>query len=243
MSGLKVVLLGLIFLGSSPPQSDIYVGHAYSEENGRVCFDLPEGLVDWTTLAKKTLGKKFDQPDKNSTWEGQSLLYPAPVPRQVSSKVWRILHPGGILTLQPKMLKGRVTYQLSRSFQVLSPPRAWGGACGSVDPGSVRAAFVIGAEGGEWSSEPATWSSEKNGRFVIESSGGRYTFSPPDFAVSRLKKLLVFRSAELPPRALAVWDSDPNCEALCCESAFSLYELGPKGKLATLGENGYGCDV
>jgi hypothetical protein len=63
------------------------------------------------------------------------------------------------------------------------------------------------------------------------------------FAVSRLKKLLVFRSAELPPRALAVWDSDPRCEALCCEFAFSLYELGSKGTLVTLGENGYRCDV
>ena len=90
---------------------------------------------------------------------------------------------------------------------------------------------------------PVKWSAEKGKQWLLESSAGRHTITPPDFAAPRIKRVLLFRTGGSLPRALVTWEPDVRCEGLCCEFAFSLHELGPEGKVVGLGETGYQCDI
>lgn len=253
---MSAFLVGLFLFGLSAQPSEGYFGRAYSEKDGEICFDLPQGLVDWEDLAKAMLRKKtLDRPSKEFLIQnysepydqkGQSIVpFKAPVTPQVASRHWRLLHESGAFELRPSVLKGEVRYSVTESFELFDGPRVWGQACGvaSQEQKKVRAAFVFSGTLESWLFEPAKWSPGKDGTFVIASAAGRHRITPPDFAVPRIKNVVVIRSTGSLPRALVSWASDPHCQKLCCEFAFSLYELGPRGRLVTLGESGYGCDV
>ncbi|HEX7186233.1 MAG TPA: hypothetical protein VF756_30690 [Thermoanaerobaculia bacterium] len=247
------LLLSLLFLSASTqPPADLYAGRAYSR-GGEICFDLPEGLVDWGALGKAALGAEgFDRPSPETLRKypyfesggSSNARFEAPVPPQVSDRVWQVLHENGFQPLRPKVLRGEVIYNVNRSFEVLGPPAATGQACGAGSRDKGKAAFVLsGGTAGGWSFAPVKASAEAPGRFAIEFMGSRYRFENPDFAVPRLQKVLVFRSEGSRPLALAVWEADPRCEVMCCEASFSLFALGPEGALQRLEDNGYDCDV
>jgi hypothetical protein len=226
--------------------------NAYTLGDGEICFDLPEGLVDWLDLARSSLGHEtLRNPSvellRRHYFEpggGSVLPYEATVPPRISERQWLLLHETGSVVLRPTTLRGELFYRVDRDFKVLGGPTAFGKACGRIDDPDLRAAFVLsGISASEWSLETVSPVTEGDRRFSIKSLGQRYTFESPAFAVPRLKRVLLFRAVGETPLALAVWESDPHCEALCCEYAYSLYELGAGGALRVISENGYGCDV
>jgi hypothetical protein len=246
------ILASVIAIALYAPPKHSYVGKAYSRGTGEVCFEVPEGAVDWAATALDSLGAEtVENPSvellRRNYFEpgGASVLrFEAPVPLQISEKHWVVLHETGLVALHPTRLRGKLFYSVDRSFKVLGQPKAFGEACGPVADLSLRAAFVledVSVDG--WSQEAASATTEGRRRFAIDWAGQRYVLENPDFAVPRIKKVLVLRCAGETTMALFVWEPDPHCEALCCEFAYSLYELGAQGVIRLLGENGYGCDV
>ena len=243
-------LLFTLFLLANPVSGEEpYVGRAWLEPGGELCFQLPDGLVDWPALARETLGPAVDRPDpgmlRQSYFEpgGSShVRFEAPVPSQVATQGWQLLHEDGVSPVQPGRLRGEVRYEVDRELRLLGQAGIFGSACASSP--QAKPAFVLGASAGEWRMEEVAWTVEATGGISFQAAGERYLVDTPDFAVPRAKKVLVLRSENRQrPWALISWSPDLRCEKACCEHAFSLLELGPGGKLREISENGYGCDV
>ncbi len=241
-------LLIFFLLASRAVAEEPYVSSASLRED-EVCFRLPEGMVDWTAIARKTYGPDLDHPDPDALRQtysesgGESLVrFEVPVPPEVATRGWQLLHEDGVSALQPDRLWGEVSYDVDRKAQLLSqgPSRINGSACASSPP--ARPAFVIGRTAGEWITEAVPWTTEAAGKFSFQAAGERYLFGPPKFAKPEVRKVLVLRSGDRLSWVLVSWAPDLQCEKLCCGYAFSLFELGPGGKLREISENGYECD-
>lgn len=245
----RTLFLILFLLASPASGEDPYVGRARLEPGGEVCFELPDGLVDWPALAKEALGPAVDDPDpevlrQNYFEPGGSshVRFEAPVPSQVATRGWLLLDEHGVSALQPGRLRGEARYEVDRSFRLLSRAGIFGSACASSP--QAKPAFVLGGPAGKWTVQSVTWSLETAGGISFQTAGERYLVDAPDFAVPRARKVLVLRSEDRQrPWALISWESDLRCGKACCEHAFSLLELGLGGKLHKVSENGYGCDV
>lgn len=244
---MSQALLFALALLAGPAADERHVGLARQEPEGELCFDLPDGLVDWPALAGKALGPALDHPDPEVLREyhfesgGSSRVhFEAPVPPQVAARGWQLVHEDGVTALQPDRLRGEVSYDVDRQLRWLGSKRISGSACVSSP---MTPAFILGGPVEEWTAESVPWISETTG-VSFETAGERYRIEAPDFAVPRARKVLVLRSKSRQFLwALVAWAPDLRCEGLCCEHAFSLVELGPGGKLRGVYENGYGCDV
>jgi hypothetical protein len=239
----RTLLLALFLLASPAVGEEPYIGRARLEGD-ELCFDLPEGMVDWTALAKETYGPGLERPDpdvlRQTYYEPGALSrvrFEAPVPPQVATRGWQLLHEDGVSALQPGRLWGEVHYKVDRKYQLLGqgPSGIHGSACASSPP--ARPAFVLGGAAGEWTTEEVPWTAEAAGSFSFQAAGERYLFRPPKYAKPEVRKVLVLKSGDRRPWALVSWGPD------FCEYAFSLFELGSGGDLRMLQENGYGCDV
>jgi hypothetical protein len=231
---------------------------AFSEDNGEICFWLPEGLVDWKKLARASLGKwHFENPDRKylgprerEQGNDRPVHLWTPVPTPVAERWWQILHEGGSLLFIPDRLRLEVTYHVDWEdpYRLKKDgeenPRTSGRACGAVANRKLRAGFAVSAGAGLWLAESLKWTTWKDGRIAIKTAEGLYILKPPSFAVPRIRKIQLFRPEGLPPRALVSWN--PRGEGgrdAHCEFSLSLYELRPGGKAPMIAENGYGCDV
>jgi hypothetical protein len=246
----RTFLLTLFLLASPAFGGEAYVGPAWLEPEGELCFQLPDGMVDWGALAKEALGPALDRPDpdilRQTYFESggvSRVRFEAPVPPQVATRGWQLLHEDGMSALQPGRLRGEVRYKVDRKHQLLDqgPSNFYGSACASSPP--ARPAFVVDGAAVEWTTEAVPWTTETAGSFSFQTAGERYLFEPPRFAKAEVRKVLVLRSGERQSRALVSWAPDLRCEKACCEYAFSLFELAPGGKLRMTQQNGYRCDV
>jgi hypothetical protein len=231
-----------------------YVGRAYTETNySGVCFDLPEGLIDWNQYAERVLGENvFKNPDPNTLRKNcanemgtlSTLTFEAPVPSSIGGMSWLLLHETGFEQIRPTLLRGEVMYDVNRNFRILKRRPAYGKACTAGNSKNIRAAFVIKGD------RPTSWSSHRTAldaggpeQFFLTLSGKRFTFTKPRIAVPRIKDVLVFDRSEHKSVILVIWDPDRNCEKACCEFAYTLYEIGSEDRFRLLAENFYGCDV
>jgi hypothetical protein len=231
----------------------LYVGNAYTENNdGRVCFDLPKGLIDWNEYAQLSLGETaLRNPDPNVLRKNffevgrvSVLKFEAIVPSSISRTNWLLLHENGCDQVRPTLLRGEVMYDVDRNFRIIGRRPASSKACIGGSDKNVRAAFVLrGTTAGAWSSHRAALETDRPGHFLLSLLGQHFAFTNPDATVPRVKDVLLFKVAEQKSVILVVWESDRKCEKGCCEFAYSLYEMGSEGLLQPLGENLYGCDV
>ena len=234
-------------------QESLYVGRAYAETNdAAVCFDLPEGLVDWDEYAQRSLGEKaFKNPDttalrKNFFEVGRVsvLRFEAAVPTSIARVDWFLLHENGSDKVRPAILRGEVMYDVDRNFSIIRRRPAFGKACIGAANKNIRAAFVIRGTGATtWSSHRTAVDAVGPAQFSLTLSGKRFAFTKPEIAVPRIKDVLLFKIGEEKSVILVVWDPDRNCEKVCCEFAYTLYEMGDEGRLRLLAENFYGCDI
>ena len=237
----------------SRQQNEVHVSRAYTETNdGGVCFDLPEGLVDWNQYAERILGERtFKNPDPNTLRKNffeaggvSRLTFEAAAPTSVSKIKWFLLHENGCDQVQPAILRGEVTYDVNRNFRVIRRRPASGMACVKRVNNSIRAAFALRGTGpAVWSSHRAALQTDKADHFVLSSFGRVFTFTKPESAVPRIKDVLLFKISEQKSIILVVWDSDPKCESACCEFAYTLYEIGSDQPLRLIAQNFYRCDV
>jgi hypothetical protein len=242
------LLFALALLASPASGDERSVGRVWREPEGELCFDLPDGLVDWSALAREALGPALDHPESEmlrrhpfESGGSSHVRFEAPVPPQVAARGWQLVHEDGVTAVQPGRLRGEVSYDVDRELRWLGSMTISGSACASIP--LAKPAFVLGGPVEEWTAEPVPWTPETAG-VSFETAGERYRVEAPDFAVPRAGKVLVLRSkARQLSWALVSWAPDPRCEQACCEHAFSLVELGPGGKLRGVFENGYGCDV
>lgn len=250
-------LLLMITLGSMIAvlrrENELQVCRAYTETNdGGVCFDLPEGLVDWNQYAERILGERsFKNPDPDTLRKNffeiggvSSLRFETDVPTSISKTKWFLLHENGCSLVQPTILRGQVTYDVNENFGVIQRRPAYGMACIKGTSNNMRAAFALKGTGSTvWSYHRATLQAGKIDQFALSLFGQVFTFAKPESAVPRVKDVMLFKIDDQKSVILVVWDPDRKCERACCESAYTLYEIGTDHALHLIAENFYQCDV
>lgn len=248
-----VLTIALTLVITVPRQNEtLHVFRAYTDINdGRVCFDLPEGLIDWNQYAQRILGQDvLKDPDPNVLRKNyfevgrvSRLKFEAAVPTSIFHINWFLLHENGCDQVRPTLLRGEVTYGVDQNFKAIDRRPASGRACVGSSNKNVRAFVIRGSGATTWSTHRSALETDTPGHFLLSLFGQRLAFSKPEEAVPRVKDVLLFNISQQKPVILVVWDPDRNCEKGCCEFAYSLYEIGSDGHLHLLGENFYGCDV
>ncbi len=227
----------------TPPPGGVYIQPATTTHPGEICVDVPPGFVNWSTLAKATLGEKAVmnpgadslRAHYNDMFQTSDRHYVAPVNPVFGATAWVLIHETGVTPFKFTRYAGQITYGVNRALNVTGI-RHSGFACG--DGADVRAAFAISLSSpAVWKSEVVSTDSSDAGAYTVTIDGRRYQFDRGQVRTAALRATLIVRG----PGGwvlLLVSRSDDST----CGNQYELFAV-QGGTLHLLRTNNYNCDV